>query len=149
MGIDKGLANSILIKVNQIGTLSETLDAVDMAHRTAYTAVMSHRSGETEDSTIADLAVATELRADQDRLAGPFGPAGQVQPAAAHRGSAGRPGDLRRPRGAQGPLVFRSTTTNRRPPAPPFFVSDVTILVSEARSPVFEAPGTKIHQQFF
>ncbi len=59
MGIEKGLANSILIKVNQIGTLSETLDAVDMAHRAAYTAVMSHRSGETEDTTIADLAVAT------------------------------------------------------------------------------------------
>jgi enolase len=59
MGIEKGLANSILIKVNQIGTLSETLDAVDLAHRNAYTAVMSHRSGETEDSTIADLAVAT------------------------------------------------------------------------------------------
>jgi enolase len=58
-GITDGLANSILIKVNQIGTLSETLDAVDMAHRAAYTAVMSHRSGETEDSTIADLAVAT------------------------------------------------------------------------------------------
>jgi enolase len=53
------LANSILVKVNQIGTLSETLDAVDMAHRSSYTAVMSHRSGETEDSTIADLAVAT------------------------------------------------------------------------------------------
>ncbi|HEY3694789.1 phosphopyruvate hydratase [Phenylobacterium sp.] len=59
MGIGKGLANSILVKVNQIGTLSETLDAVDMAHRAAYTAVMSHRSGETEDVTIADLAVAT------------------------------------------------------------------------------------------
>jgi enolase len=59
MGIDKGLANSILIKVNQIGTLSETLDAVELAHRGAYSAVMSHRSGETEDSTIADLAVAT------------------------------------------------------------------------------------------
>jgi enolase len=58
-GIGEGLANSILIKVNQIGTLSETLDAVDMAHRAGYTAVMSHRSGETEDSTIADLAVAT------------------------------------------------------------------------------------------
>jgi enolase len=58
-GIDQGLANSILVKVNQIGALSETLDAVDMAHRAAYTAVMSHRSGETEDSTIADLAVAT------------------------------------------------------------------------------------------
>ena len=58
-GIGEGLANSILIKVNQIGTLSETLDAVDIAQRAGYTAVMSHRSGETEDSTIADLAVAT------------------------------------------------------------------------------------------
>lgn len=58
-GISQGLASSILVKVNQIGTLSETLDAVDMAHRAGYTAVMSHRSGETEDSTIADLAVAT------------------------------------------------------------------------------------------
>jgi enolase len=57
-GIRRGLANSILVKVNQIGTLSETLDAVDMAHRAGYTSVMSHRSGETEDSTIADLAVA-------------------------------------------------------------------------------------------
>ncbi len=59
MGIEKGLANSILVKVNQIGTLSETLEAVEMAQRAGYTAVMSHRSGETEDSTIADLAVAT------------------------------------------------------------------------------------------
>ena len=59
MGIGEGLANSLLVKVNQIGTLSETLQAVDMAHRAGYTAVMSHRSGETEDATIADLAVAT------------------------------------------------------------------------------------------
>jgi enolase len=58
-GIRRGIANSILVKVNQIGTLSETLDAVELAHRAAYTAVLSHRSGETEDSTIADLAVAT------------------------------------------------------------------------------------------
>lgn len=57
-GIVEGMANSILVKVNQIGTLSETMDAVDMAHRAGYTSVMSHRSGETEDSTIADLAVA-------------------------------------------------------------------------------------------
>ena len=57
-GISMGVANSILVKVNQIGSLSETLDAVEMAHRAAYTSVMSHRSGETEDSTIADLAVA-------------------------------------------------------------------------------------------
>ncbi|MDR7229633.1 enolase [Caulobacter sp. BE264] len=58
IGLDKGLANSILVKVNQIGTLSETIDAVELAHRHGYTSVMSHRSGETEDSTIADLAVA-------------------------------------------------------------------------------------------
>jgi enolase len=58
-GIHRGLANSILIKVNQIGTLTETLQAVEMAHKAGYTAVMSHRSGETEDATIADLAVAT------------------------------------------------------------------------------------------
>ncbi|MCL4150424.1 UNVERIFIED_CONTAM: hypothetical protein GTU68_022527 [Idotea baltica] len=58
-GIDKGIGNSILVKVNQIGTLSETLEAVNMAHKARFTAVMSHRSGETEDSTIADLAVAT------------------------------------------------------------------------------------------
>jgi enolase len=58
MGIDKGVANSILVKVNQIGTLTETIDAVNLAYRNSYTAVMSHRSGETEDTTIADLAVA-------------------------------------------------------------------------------------------
>jgi enolase len=58
-GIRMGVANSILVKVNQIGTLTETLDAVETAHRSGYTAVMSHRSGETEDNTIADLAVAT------------------------------------------------------------------------------------------
>ncbi|MBS3961926.1 MAG: phosphopyruvate hydratase [Sandarakinorhabdus sp.] len=58
-GIGRGVANSILVKVNQIGTLSETLEAVNTAHRARYTAVMSHRSGETEDTTIADLAVAT------------------------------------------------------------------------------------------
>jgi len=59
MGIDKGIANSILIKVNQIGTVSETLDAIDLARRNAYTSVISHRSGESEDTFIADLAVAT------------------------------------------------------------------------------------------
>ena len=58
-GIDKGIANSILVKVNQIGSLTETLDAIAMAQRAAYTAVISHRSGETEDATIADIAVAT------------------------------------------------------------------------------------------
>ena len=58
-GIRRGIANSILVKVNQIGSLTETLEAVEMAHKAGYTAVMSHRSGETEDATIADLAVAT------------------------------------------------------------------------------------------
>ena len=58
-GIETGVANSILVKVNQIGSLTETLDAVEMAKRARYTAVISHRSGETEDSTIADIAVAT------------------------------------------------------------------------------------------
>ena len=60
-GIDRGVANSILIKVNQIGTLSETLAAIDLAHRSGYSAIVSHRSGETEDTTIADLAVATNV----------------------------------------------------------------------------------------
>ena len=76
MGIGKGLANSLLVKVNQIGTLTETLKAVAIAHRSGYTAVMSHRSGETEDATIADLAVATNCAqiktgslARSDRLA--------------------------------------------------------------------------------
>jgi enolase len=75
-GIVESMANSILVKVNQIGTLSETMDAVDMAHRAGYTSVMSHRSGETEDSTIADLSVAmncgqikTGSLARSDRLA--------------------------------------------------------------------------------
>ena len=57
-GIQKGIANAILIKVNQIGTLTETMDAISMANRAGYTAIISHRSGETEDTTIADIAVA-------------------------------------------------------------------------------------------
>ena len=58
-GIEKGVGNSILVKVNQIGTLTETFEAIEMAKRAGYTAVISHRSGETEDATIADIAVAT------------------------------------------------------------------------------------------
>jgi enolase len=58
-GIARGVANALLVKVNQIGTLTETLEAVETAHRAGYACVMSHRSGETEDATIADLAVAT------------------------------------------------------------------------------------------
>ena len=86
MGIARGVANSILVKVNQIGTLTETLDTVTLATQSGYTSVMSHRSGDTEDVTIADLAVATGLRADQGRGPSPFGPGCEVQPALAHRG---------------------------------------------------------------
>ena len=68
-GIEMGIGNSILIKVNQIGTLTETLDAVAMANRAGYTAIISHRSGETEDTTIADLAVA--LNAGQIKSGAP------------------------------------------------------------------------------
>ena len=68
-GIEKRVANSILIKINQIGTLTETFAAIEMAKRAGWTAVISHRSGETEDSTIADIAVGTQRRPDQDRLA--------------------------------------------------------------------------------
>ncbi len=101
-GIENGIANSILIKVNQIGTLTETLAAVEMAHKAGYTAVMSHRSGETEDSTIADLAVATNCgqiktgslaRSDRTakynqllRIEEELGDAGGSMPAAAHSG---------------------------------------------------------------
>ena len=60
-GIERGVANSILVKVNQVGTLSETIDAVEMARHAGYTAIISHRSGETEDTTIADLAVAMNV----------------------------------------------------------------------------------------
>ena len=68
-GIELGAGNSILIKLNQIGSLSETLDAIKMAHKAGYTAVVSHRSGETEDTTIADLAVA--LNAGQIKTGAP------------------------------------------------------------------------------
>ena len=93
-----GVANSILVKVNQIGSLTETLDAVETAHKAGYTAVMSHRSGETEDSTIADLAVATNCgqiktgslaRSDRTR---------EVQPADPHRGRTRQAGALCRHR---------------------------------------------------
>ena len=71
-GIEKQVGNAILIKVNQIGTLTETLDAIQMANRAGYTAIVSHRSGETEDATIADIAVA--LNAGRSRPAPPAAP---------------------------------------------------------------------------
>ena len=89
-GIDAGVANSILIKVNQIGTLTETLAAIRLARENGYTAVMSHRSGETEDVTIADLAVATGCGQIKTGAPVALGPGGQVQPAAADRGGARR-----------------------------------------------------------
>ena len=89
-GIEMGVANSILIKVNQIGTLTETLEAIETAKQAGYTCVMSHRSGETEDTTIADLAVAVNAGPDQDRRARPQRPRGEVQPAPAHRRGARR-----------------------------------------------------------
>ena len=94
-GIDNGTANSILVKVNQIGSLTETLDAVEMAKRAGYTAVICHRSGETEDATIADIAVATNAgQIKTGRSAGPI--ALQVQPVAAHRGGTRQSGTIRR-----------------------------------------------------
>ena len=93
-GIDKGVANSILVKVNQIGSLTETLEAVEMAHSAGYTAVMTHRSGETEDSTIADLAVATNCGQIKTGSLARSDRTGQVQPADAHRGGTGQAGAL-------------------------------------------------------
>ena len=88
-------ANAILIKLNQIGTLTETLDAMRMAQRAGFRAVISHRSGETEDTFIADLAVALERGPDQDRRAAPLGARRQVQPPPPHRGRARRQGRVR------------------------------------------------------
>ena len=89
-GIEAGVGNSILVKVNQIGTLTETLEAIAIAREAGYTAVISHRSGETEDTTIADLAVGTGGGPDQDRRPVALRSGRQVQPAAADRGGAGR-----------------------------------------------------------
>ena len=83
-GIEKGVANSILIKVNQIGTLTETLDAIQMANRAGYTAVVSHRSGETEDTTIADLSVALNAGQIKTGRPQPHRPRMQIQSVAAH-----------------------------------------------------------------
>ncbi len=95
-GIKRGVANSLLVKVKQIGTLTETFDAVSLAQRSGYTAMLSHRSGETEDTTIADLVVATNsgqikagAPARSERVA-------KYKPAAAHRGGARRRRGLRR-----------------------------------------------------
>ena len=93
-GIEEGVGNAVLVKVNQIGTLTETLQCIELAKGSAYGVVISHRSGETEDTFIADLAVATGRGADQDRQRQPHRPHGQVQPAAPDRRGAGRSGAL-------------------------------------------------------
>ncbi len=93
-GIRERVANAILVKLNQIGTLTETLDTVALAKGASYGTVISHRSGETEDTTIADLVVAVNAGTAQGRGARPFGPRGQVQPAAPDRGGPGRVGRL-------------------------------------------------------
>jgi enolase len=88
-GIDEKIGNALLVKLNQIGTVSETLDAVEMARQAGYRSVISHRSGETEDTTIADLAVAT--CAGQIKTAQPAGRiARKIQPVAPHRAGTGR-----------------------------------------------------------
>ena len=84
-GIAEGVGNALLVKVNQIGTVTETLDAMAIAAAAGYRCVASHRSGETEDSTIADLAVGTVGRADQDRLGVAQRPRREIQSAAANR----------------------------------------------------------------
>ena len=83
-GIKSKASNAILIKPNQIGTLSETIATVQMAHKVGFAAVVSHRSGETEDTTIADISVGLNTGADQDRRAVPLGTTGKVQSIAAH-----------------------------------------------------------------
>ena len=116
-GIREGVANAILVKLNQIGTLTETLDTVALANRASYGTVISHRSGETEDTTIADLAVAVERGTDQGRRARPLRPRGQVQPAAAHRGGPGRVGRLpgRAASGGRRELADERSRAARRP----------------------------------
>ena len=119
-GIEKGVANSILIKVNQIGTLTETLDAIQMANRAGYTAIVSHRSGETEDATIADIAVA--LNAGQIKTGAPSRTDRVAKPAAAHRGGAGRRRSVSRQEGLlqPGSKTFPGSrqTALRRPAFP-------------------------------
>ena len=104
-GIDKGIANAILIKPNQIGTLTETLAAMAMASKAGYASIVSHRSGETGDTTIADLAVATGCGQIKDRLGEPRRPRREVQPPARHRARAGQRRALRRHRQLRHPLA--------------------------------------------
>ncbi len=118
-GIARGAANALLVKVNQIGTLSETLEAVEIAQRAGWGTVFSHRSGETEDTTIADLAVADQQRPDQDRIAVALGPDRQIQPADPNRGTARRRRGLRRPLGSRAPPGRTTPGLTSRPAGVP------------------------------
>ena len=100
-GIKDGIANSILVKVNQIGTLTETLAAVEMAHKAGYTAVMSHRSGETEDFDHRRSGGSNKLRSDKNRIACPLRSNGQIQSTPADRGGTRLAGEICRTRGSQ------------------------------------------------
>ena len=126
-GIRMGVANSILVKVNQIGSLTETLDAVETAHKAGYTAVMSHRSGETEDSTIADLAVATNCGQIKTGSLARSDRTGQVQPADPHRGRARQAGALRRQVDPEGLSRVESTTDLKRRGVLAIFVSTADV----------------------
>ena len=86
-GISEGIANAILIKLNQIGSVTETIEAVEMARKANYAAIVSHRSGETEDTFLADFVVAMGCGPNQDRLRLPHRPHRQIQPASPHRRS--------------------------------------------------------------
>ena len=109
-GIEEGIGNALLVKLNQIGTVTETLDAVAMARDAGYHSVISHRSGETEDTTIADLAVAHQRRPDQDGLGQPHRSRREVQPAAANRRRARHGGPLRRQERRQAAQVAMAPT---------------------------------------
>ena len=101
-----GTANSILVKVNQIGSLTETLDCIELAKTHAYTAVVSHRSGETEDATIADIVVATNCGQIKTGSLSRSGSSGEIQPAPAHRTIAGQERRLcRHERVAEGKVI--------------------------------------------
>ena len=113
-GIETGTANSILVKVNQIGSLTETLDAVELAQTNGYTAVISHRSGETEDATIADIAVATNCGQIKTGSLSRSDRVGEIQPAPAHRAIARQERRLRgQERAAEGWVGFRAATSGR------------------------------------
>ncbi len=113
-GIERRIANSILIKLNQIGTLTETLDTITIAHDAGYRAVISHRSGETEDTFIADLVGRNRRRADQIGRAGPLRAGREVQPAPAHRACAREQGSVRRSCRGRSRLTRRLPDTSAR-----------------------------------